>query len=105
MSNSQPVTLPAPALDQPTPALGKWEREYRAFRRLLPQLLQTHRGQYVAIHEGQVVASGKDKLALALQVFAQVGNVPIHVGLVTEEGEPVVRSGVRRALSASEGLP
>jgi hypothetical protein len=28
-------------------------------------------------------------------VLGQVGNVDIHVGLVTEEPEPVSRSGVR----------
>jgi hypothetical protein len=103
MSSGQSVTLPAPTIDPAMTALSKWEREFRAFRRLLPQLLQTHRGQYVAVHDGQVVGSGSDKLALALRVFAQVGNVPIHVGLVTEEAEPVVRSGLRRVLSPSEG--
>jgi uncharacterized protein (DUF3084 family) len=103
MNSGEPVTLPAPAIDQLTPALSKWEREYQAFRRLLPQLLQTHRGQYVAIHEGQVVASGKDKLQVALQVFSRIGNVSIHVGLVTEGTEPVLRSGVRRVLPSPEG--
>jgi len=104
MDSSEPVTLPAPVIDQLTPALSKWEREYQAFRRLLPQLLQTHRGQYVAIHEGQVVASGKDKLEVALHVFSRIGNVAIHVGLVTEAAEPVFRSGVRRVVPSPEGV-
>jgi hypothetical protein len=58
---------------------------------LLPELLKTNRGQFVAIHQGKVVASGQDKLAVALQAFRQVGNMAIHVGLVSEEGEAVVR--------------
>ena len=62
----------------------KWEREYRAFQRMLPLLLQTHRGQYVAIHEEQVVDTGEDEIALARRVFARVGNVPIHIDLVTD---------------------
>src|SRR5262249_21757863 len=103
MNSGEPVTLPAPAIDQRTPALSKWEQEYKAFRRLLPHLLPTHQGQYVAIHGGQVVGTGTDKLALALQVFAQVGNVSIHVGRVTEGAEPALRSGVRRVLPSSEG--
>src|SRR5438876_3437523 len=93
---NEPIALPAPVIDMAAPPHTKWEREYEAFQRLLPELLATHRGQYVAIHDGQVVDSGDDKLALALRVLAKVGNVAIHVGLVTEELEPVSRSGVRR---------
>ncbi len=90
------IPLPAPIIDRSGTTDSKWEQEYRAFRRLLPQLLCTHRGQYVAIHEGQVVDSGGEKVALALRVLAKVGNVAIHIGRVTEEAEPVSRSGVRR---------
>jgi uncharacterized protein (DUF3084 family) len=100
---NEPITLPAPVVKLPAPPPTKWEREYQAFRRLLPQLLATHRGQYVAIHEGKVVDSGDDKLALALRVLTKVGNVAIHVGLVSEEPEPVSRSGVRRELRGYGG--
>jgi hypothetical protein len=96
LSMSKIITLPAPVIDKVVAPAGKWEREYRAFRRLLPQLLTTHRGQYVAIHEEQVVDCGDDKLALAFRVLARVGNVDIHIGHVTGEPEPVSRSGVRR---------
>ena len=92
---SEILTLPAPVIKDTRPSFTKWERECQAFHRLLPQLLLTHREQYVAIHEGRVVGSGSDKLALALRVLAQVGNVDIHVGLVSEGPEPVSRSGVR----------
>jgi hypothetical protein len=67
------------------PELSKGEREYPAFHRLLPQLLSTHPGQYVAVHEGQVIDSGTDDIALIQRVHARVGYVPIHVGLVTEQ--------------------
>ena len=95
---SKSITLPVLVIELPPPPRTKWEQEYQAFRRLLPQLLTTHGGRYVAIHEGQVVDSGDDKLALALRVLAKVGNVPIHVGLVTAEPEPVSHSGVGREL-------
>ena len=100
---SEPVTLPAPAVDLGPPLLTKWEREFHAFQDLLPQLLPAYRGQYVAIHEGKVVDTGPDKLALALRVLARIGNVPIHVGLVSPVGEPVSRSGVRRDGGSSGG--
>ena len=66
---------------------------------LLPQLLATHRDKYVAVHNEQVVDSGDDKVALALRVLVKVGNVPVHVGRVSEKPEPMARSGVRRELS------
>jgi hypothetical protein len=85
-----PQTLPAPTIS-PASANGKWQREYEAFARLKPQLLTSHAGQYVVIHDGEVVASGDDEVALALQFFAQHGNVPVHIGLVTPHPEPVAR--------------
>ena len=102
---SDVITLPAPDIQLLAPPRTKWEREYQAFRRLLPQLLTTHQGKYVAIHEEQVVDSGDDKLALALRVLAKIGNVAIHVGLVSAEPEPISRSGVRRELSSSGETP
>lgn len=93
---SETITLPAPTINVSVPLTSKWEREHAAFRRMLPQLLATHRGTFVAIHGEQVVDSGADKLALALRVLAKVGNTAIHVGLVTDEPAPISRSGVRR---------
>ena len=85
----------------PIPPLSKWQQEFAAFQRLLPQLLTTHRGKYVAIHEGRVIGVGADRLALALEVLGRVGSVDIHVGLVTEA--PIARSGVRRDLAPTGG--
>lgn len=53
---SEIEALPAPVL--PKPPQSKWQREYRAFLRLLPELLATHGGRHVAVHEGRVVGSG-----------------------------------------------
>lgn len=88
---SEPVTFPAPVLDFPLPPRNKWEREYRAFLQLLPELLKTHRGQYVAVHDGRVVGVDDDKIELALQVYARIGYVPVYVGLVAERPLPPER--------------
>lgn len=60
-------------------------RGQHAFRRLLPGLLATRRGQYVAIHDGQVVESGDGNLAVARRAYARFGYVPIFVNPVTDE--------------------
>jgi len=88
------VVLPAP------PPPTKFEREKAAFFRLLPELLRTHTGQYVAIHGEQVVDSGPDQVEVALRVLRRVGNVALYVHLVSDEKRlPVARSGVLRDLS------
>lgn len=95
------IVIPPEALFPPP--RNKWEREYRAFQRLLPELLKTHRGKYVAIHEERVFDSGDDRLELIFRVLPKVGGVSIHVGHVTEEPEPICRSGIIRDLSRSGG--
>ncbi len=78
-------TLPAPELCLAAPDDDKWERERRAFLGLLPALLPGQCGQFVAVHEGQVVATGPDKIAVALEAYREYGPVPIYVGLVSDQ--------------------
>jgi hypothetical protein len=75
--------------NMPVPELSKGIREHQAFVRLLPHLLATHAGKYVAIHDGQVIDTDADEIVLILRVHARLGYVPIHVGLVTAEQLPV----------------
>lgn len=105
------VTYPAPVLDLPiryangpvrrdyTPD-PKWLREYEAFERMKPRLLEKYRDKYVAIDDGQVVGVGDDQTALAFQVYSQRGYHAIHVGLVTDKPERPLRSGVLRVREA-----
>ena len=105
MSTAETITLPAPTIDWRPAVRDKWVCEFEAFQRLLPQLLETHRGKYVVIHAGRVVDSGEDDLTLALRFFAEHGNVPIHIGLVADEPEPVARIPHYREWSGSGGSP
>jgi hypothetical protein len=83
------TTLQEPmTVSLPVSPLSKGEREYQAFRRLLPSLLTIHRGSFVAIHDGEVVDSGDDDIELVQRVHKRVGYVPIYVGLVTDEQPP-----------------
>src|SRR4051812_40628661 len=74
-----------PAPEIPVPTEDKWRREQLAFGRLLPSLLNSLRDEYVAIHEGQVVEHGSDKLSVADRAYARFGYVPIFVSRVTDE--------------------
>ena len=83
-------TLPAPELRfapqvDATQVDDKWEWERRAFLRMLPDLLVSYRDQFVAVHQGQVVVSGRDKISVALQAYREHGHVPIYVGLVSDQ--------------------
>jgi hypothetical protein len=90
-------TLPAPVL--PAPPEDKLLKEQQAFHRLLPELLPTHRDQYVAIHEGRVVDSGPDQIEVAERAYARFGYMPILLTLVTERPRPVIRIPSPRLLS------
>ena len=82
---SEVIEYPAPDLDFSSRPETPYERERRAFRELLPELLQTHFGQYVVIHDGKVIASGSDRVAVALEAYSRVGYVPLYLGHVTDE--------------------
>jgi hypothetical protein len=98
-SMSDVTTLPAPDLSFKDAAYDSWEEQRRAFFRLLPALLATHRGQYVAVHDGSVIAEGSDQVGVAQQAYAKVGYVPVYVGLVTDEPPRPVRIPSPRLLS------
>ena len=92
---NQSSATPAFEVILPEPEPTEFEREKLAFLRLLPELLTTHRGLYVAIHDEKVAGSGPVRIEVALRVQREV-NAGIYVGLVTTEPQPVVRSGIRR---------
>jgi hypothetical protein len=70
---------------------AQWQRERQAFHRLLPDLLKTHGGHFVAIHEEQVVDCDDDIVQLALRVYRKHGYLPIFFDLVTDQPLPPVR--------------
>jgi hypothetical protein len=77
-------TMPPPVLQTEPIAPSDWEAERRAFLRLLPTLLPTHQGQYVAVYHRGVIAAGADQVEVAKLAYSQAGYVPVYVGLVTE---------------------
>ncbi len=75
----------------------KFERERRAFFRLLPELLKTHRGKVVAIHDEKVIAVGDERRPVIDEATRIAGDVDLYVETVAEEW-PVERLGTRRVI-------
>lgn len=64
--------------------LEAFERERQAFESLKPELLHTHRGQWVAIYRGEVVEAGQDRSQVLDSVYDRFGYVPVYVQQVEE---------------------
>lgn len=99
---SDVTTLPAPDLSLDDVTHAAWEEERRAFLRLLPTLLATHEGQYVAVYQGCVIAAGPDQVDVAMQAYARAGYVPVYVGLVTAVPPRPVRLPSPRLLTGRD---
>jgi hypothetical protein len=64
--------------------LEAFERERQAFERLKPELLRTHRGQWVAIYQGEVAEAAWDRSQVLDSVYDRFGYVPVYVQQVEE---------------------
>jgi hypothetical protein len=100
---SDVITLPAPELEPKEPIPVAWEVERQAFLRLLPTLLPTHQGQYVAVQNERVIAEGPNQIDVAKQAYARARYFPIYVGLVTDERLRPVRIPPPRLLPRGTG--
>jgi hypothetical protein len=80
---------------------GSSAREFQAFKRLLPELLRTHLGQYVAIYQEQVIDTDSDPRALCRRVDEKLGVVSIHIGQVLAQ-HPIQRIPYVRELPRKE---
>jgi PHD/YefM family antitoxin component YafN of YafNO toxin-antitoxin module len=63
----------------------EWEQGRQAFERMRNELLKTHKGQFVAILNNQVVDADAEIGTLAKRVYARFGYRPIYMQKVTEQ--------------------
>lgn len=63
----------------------EFQREVTAFEHLKPTLQEHHPGRVVAIHGGQVIAIGDDKMAVLDDVTAKFGPIPCYIEWVEPE--------------------
>ena len=64
--------------------LQRLEPNRTAFQRLLPELLKTHKGQFVAIHNGEMVDADTDNRELAKRIYARK-LFPVYIQLVSKQ--------------------
>ena len=81
---NETAVLTAPEISWAPDSPNKWDDEHQAFVAQRVDLLRQYPGEYVAIHQGEVVGHGPDKIAVALQAYREHGRVAIYVGLVSE---------------------
>ena len=68
-----------------------FEQEVAAFERMRPSLMAHLKGQFVAIYQGEVIATGDDKLALLNQVREQHGDIVCYIEKVVPDSPRTVR--------------
>jgi len=61
------------------------QRNWDVFRSKLPELLQTHAGQCVAIADGRILGFSADRIALLKEMRARYGHIHILVTEVTPQ--------------------
>ena len=89
--NGEPVAVVIPfaeyqaMLAQPVPSDLVLDQERAAFQRLLPELLKTHRGEWVAIVDGQPVEFGPDFSSVVVPVRQRFGQRPVYVREIAEQ--------------------
>lgn len=73
---------------------AKVEKEQAIFERQKTELLKKYRGQYIAMHNGEVVETAADLRTLRNKVFARFGHTPMLHTQVTDEPDRdiIVRS-------------
>jgi hypothetical protein len=70
---------------QPLPGDLGFEQERAAFQRLLPELLQAHRGEWVAMVDGRPVEFRPDFSSVIVPVRRRFGQRPVYVREISEQ--------------------
>jgi hypothetical protein len=63
------------------------EAENEAFTQLHPQLVNTYLGEYVAIHNGEVVDHDSDARSLHIRIRRKYGKAPVLIREVTQNSD------------------
>ncbi len=76
--------------------LARLQPEIDAYQRMLPELLRARRGEWVAIHDGQIVASGPDRSEV-IRLVQERRYDPVYIEHVQEQGRVMDTPHLERA--------
>jgi len=76
--------------------------EFEAFERMLPELLKTRAGKYVALRGGVVVAVGDTEIDVLTAAHRQSPGTLVYPRLVTDQPQPIPRIGSPRVVRRGE---
>jgi len=65
--------------------LVKIDREQQAYKSQHRQILEKHAGNYIALHQGEIVDYDEDRVAISKRVRAKYGNEPVLITKVLEQ--------------------
>ena len=87
MTEVQDQILEAPLLPASTPKIeeDKWLREQRAFFSMLPELLKTLRGKWVAVYDEKVIEVGDSLQNVLLRFRERIPQGEVYIQLVDEK--------------------
>lgn len=80
----------APQIPEHDDQDDKWQRDRRAFYRLLPELLKTLRGKWVAVYNEEVVEIGDSLQQVLKRFWERFPKTEVYIQLVDEE-IPVIK--------------
>lgn len=78
------------------PTDPKLASEHDEFQKQLPELMKRHHGEYIAMHDGKIVAVNKNRNQLLQIVMEQYPSAPVLIRLVTEQPLAVEHVGGAR---------
>jgi len=98
----QPPLAPRPARMQARPTHPEMAAQHDRFIALLPELMKSVPGKYVAMRDGQVLAVADDEVSALTAAHRLRPGVMILARLVTDQPIPVERLPILRPAEGAE---
>jgi hypothetical protein len=83
---------------------NKIRTETEAFNRQYDSLLKTYRGQFVAVHDGQIIDHDPDLRVLHLRVHQKLGQVPVLLKQVSDQPDRILQFRSPRLENIERGI-